>query len=294
MEIVDCRAKPGEDFQCPHCGARQSDGGCRDIAACLEALSTTEKNYAGEIANLLDESEQGPLRLLMASFEALELLNLGVAIISGSGQLLLANQVAERILHRRDGLEVTPLGALGTVRRSTPGLRDLIEQVLETPASGAGTPVAVLPVQRSSGKRPLTVVIRPAKGTARASGQGNAALLVFILDPETPLEGAGSELRELYGLTAAETRLAILLMEGLSLEECCAELGVRRSTVCTHLQRLFKKTGVQNQTQLVALLFKSLIPAGVRKAGGEVRSAVLQHAFASLLSDDGFSGPGKP
>ena len=67
-----------------------------------------------------------------------------------------------------------------------------------------------------------------------------------------------SELRELYGFTRAEARLANLLMEGNSLEKCCHQLGIGRTTACSHLQQLFKKTGVRRQSQLVSLLFKSV------------------------------------
>jgi hypothetical protein len=57
----------------------------------------------------------------------------------------------------------------------------------------------------------------------------------------------------------------MLLMQGDELEECCRELAIRRSTGCTHLKRLFKKTGVHRQSQLVTLLLKSI---GLAYLGG--------------------------
>jgi DNA-binding CsgD family transcriptional regulator len=73
------------------------------------------------------------------------------------------------------------------------------------------------------------------------------------------------ELRQLFGFSSMEARLAMLLIQGDELEECCQELGIRRSTGCTHLKRLFKKTGVHRQSQLVTLLLKSI---GLAYLGG--------------------------
>jgi DNA-binding CsgD family transcriptional regulator len=84
------------------------------------------------------------------------------------------------------------------------------------------------------------------------------ATLLFILDPEIPVETVEAELRQLYGLTSTEACLANLLMDGKALDECCTALGIRRSTARTHLQHLFEKLGVQRQSELVSLLLKSI------------------------------------
>jgi DNA-binding CsgD family transcriptional regulator len=66
------------------------------------------------------------------------------------------------------------------------------------------------------------------------------------------------DFRRLFGFTAVESLLANQLMEGKSLDESCGHLGIRRSTGCSHLRRMFKKTGVHQQSHLVALLLKSI------------------------------------
>ena len=84
------------------------------------------------------------------------------------------------------------------------------------------------------------------------------AALLFILDPAINVAAAESDLHELYGLTSSEARLANLLMEGKTLNECCDQLDIRRSTGRTHLQHLFEKVGAQRQSELVFLLLKSI------------------------------------
>jgi DNA-binding CsgD family transcriptional regulator len=47
-------------------------------------------------------------------------------------------------------------------------------------------------------------------------------------------------------------------MEGMALEDCGDELGIRRTTVRMHLRNIFAKTGARRQGELVALLLKSI------------------------------------
>jgi DNA-binding NarL/FixJ family response regulator len=57
-----------------------------------------------------------------------------------------------------------------------------------------------------------------------------------------------------YGLTAAETRLASMLMEGLALEQIATRLGVSRNTLRSQLRQIFRKTGTRRQAELVSRL----------------------------------------
>lgn len=203
-----------------------------------------------------NESNHRPHHLLMAGFEALDLVNIGLLVTSAAGQLLLANRTAEQILKTRDGLELTPTGVVRTSVKSTPSLGTLMEAVAK-PGSGAARD-SVLAVRRPSGKRPLTAVVRAVEGMPTNGDPMVPATLLFILDPEIAVETVEAELRQLYGFTAMEACLANLLMEGKALDECCNLLGIRRSTARTHLQHLFEKAGVQRQSELVSLLLKSI------------------------------------
>lgn len=277
-----------EDWACPNCAVTESKGGCKDPAACAQALAKAESEYAREITDLVDHASARSLPLLMAGFEALDLLNIGLVVTTGTGRLLLANRLAEQILETRDGLERTPDGMFQAMKGCCAGLSTLLQQAART-ANTAKQPRedAVVAVQRPSGKRSFTLLVRAVKRAAEREIKGGPSALVFILDPQLPVEAAEAELRQLFGLTSTEARLANLLMEGRTLDECCDQLRIRRSTGRTHLQHLFEKVGVQRQSELVSLLLKSIglvrIGNKDRKRNAGASGEGAQEAFLKMI-----------
>src|SRR5215510_9506247 len=56
--------------------------------------------------------------LLMAGLEALDLVNVALAVTNAEGNLLFANHTAEHVFECRDGLELTARKTIRTSRRS--------------------------------------------------------------------------------------------------------------------------------------------------------------------------------
>lgn len=63
-------------------------------------------------------------------------------------------------------------------------------------------------------------------------------------------------LRARFGLTGAETRIALKLLEGKTLKVAAQELGITYETVRCTLKGIFHKTGTRRQVQLVVLLLQ--------------------------------------
>lgn len=66
-----------------------------------------------------------------------------------------------------------------------------------------------------------------------------------------PLEGP---LDSIFGLTTAESRVALGLFEGKDASDVARELDISVTTVRTHIRRIFAKTDVRRQTELIRLL----------------------------------------
>jgi DNA-binding CsgD family transcriptional regulator len=84
-------------------------------------------------------------------------------------------------------------------------------------------------------------------------GAGKALVIVVNRHAEPSLESSGLFTR-LFGLTAAEARLALKLADGGGLKEAAAELQITHNTARTHLRHIFEKLDIDRQAQLVALL----------------------------------------
>lgn len=102
---------------------------------------------------------------------------------------------------------------------------------------------------------PVTLTLRRVHGPAPA--------LLAGVDDDTvhavaTLRTAAGELLESlarhYGLTPAELRTARHVLEGLPAERMAELMGIKLSTVRTHIGHLLAKTGARRQTELVARL----------------------------------------
>jgi DNA-binding CsgD family transcriptional regulator len=64
----------------------------------------------------------------------------------------------------------------------------------------------------------------------------------------------------LFGLSPAQARLARLIVDGKDLTEASGIVGISVTTARTHLQRIFERTGVHNQTAVVRVLLSAEAP----------------------------------
>ena len=63
-------------------------------------------------------------------------------------------------------------------------------------------------------------------------------------------------MRSQFGLTPAEAQLAINLCGGMDLKEVAETMHITFNTARTHLKRIFSKTHVSRQAELIRLLLQ--------------------------------------
>jgi DNA-binding CsgD family transcriptional regulator len=77
----------------------------------------------------------------------------------------------------------------------------------------------------------------------------------MTLMDQTGLEQpTANRLQRLFGLTAAEARLALEMMRGLRLREAAEALGIEMPMARSQMVSIFVETGTQHQNELVAFL----------------------------------------
>jgi DNA-binding CsgD family transcriptional regulator len=194
--------------------------------------------------------------------EAMDHLTIGLILLDANGHHILVNRSAQAILDQRDGLSLSHDGLRAGRPHLTAQLRALISASSQA-GSGHGLGAGgALSLPRASGKRALSVLVTPLSVGRYVLGRRVAAVAVFVTDPEEIVETPPESLRRLYGLTAAEARLACHLLGGETLHEAKDELGITTNTARTHLKRIFSKTGAQRQSELMQTLLRS--PAQIR------------------------------
>jgi DNA-binding CsgD family transcriptional regulator len=89
----------------------------------------------------------------------------------------------------------------------------------------------------------------------RRGGRYGAATLILFVHHATPQPGRASEaVGAFYKLTPSELRVLQTIVQTGGTPEVAQALGVGESTVRTHLQRVFSKTGTRRQADLVKLV----------------------------------------
>jgi DNA-binding CsgD family transcriptional regulator len=83
------------------------------------------------------------------------------------------------------------------------------------------------------------------------------AAVLMLIDPPAASVGTLTVLQRLFGLTAAEARVLALLLDDCRPREIAEELQISITTVRSHLQALFAKTGTRRQSELVALAWSA-------------------------------------
>lgn len=190
-----------------------------------------------------------------AALQALDRLDTGVLMVDGTGRVIQASSMAERLL--QDNAELAVIR--GRLALRPPALHDkllaLLQGAMDTARGRIAKPGAALSIPRPH-RMPLALEVAPLRPTSSAFGEQRPAVLVFIRDPEAPI--AVARLRELFGFTRTEGVVAAALGRGVSVEDIATNMGIGLATVRSHLKRVLAKTGTHRQAEAAALLARSV------------------------------------
>lgn len=194
--------------------------------------------------------------------DVVDQLAVGTIILDERGQVIRFNDAAAELLAGDKGLAIVD-GKLAVGNRQENQLfREVVEQVLEAHMRSEPTLVKAFRTEQAPGLMRLGMLIKPLPINSSPETRSHPSVAVFISDPEQRRSVPKHILSALFGFTPAESSLALLLANGLTLDEASAELGISRNTAKSHLSAIFAKTGVTRQTKLVQLILKSVAPMG--------------------------------
>lgn len=183
---------------------------------------------------------------------ALERSSLAFMFLDGDAGVLHTNAAGEALLTR--GKALCTLG--GRLTATDPGAaHDLAGLIAEAAAADwerrrAGT----LQITAPDGTAPCTVTATPLRFEQRSVFSHGSTILVQVTEaaPEPAINDAG--LAKLFGLTRAESRLALALYSGMTLRDAADRYEISINTARVQLGSVLSKTGTHRQVDLIRLL----------------------------------------
>lgn len=186
---------------------------------------------------------------LCAGLRSYDLLGVGLVVCDPEGHVVGSNSSANSLLKAADGLRLSDAGELCLARGDGPVTPKSLLEAIDR-ARVDQTDVAIL-VKRSGNKPAVTVIVKGAIPNARWS---SPFTLLLLIDPSLEQDSRTPVLQRRYGFSLEESRLANLLAEGLTLDECCDELAISNAKARHQLTGLLQKTGSHRESELIALL----------------------------------------
>lgn len=183
---------------------------------------------------------------------ALDRLSLALLLATANGHVTFANRASVALLSHRDGLRLGSHAGHGRLIFVDKELQQCFGSLLASPGGPHedARPIAGLRVPRPSGRPDY--VVQVARLGPPSPHENRAA--IFVTDPCEEHRLDAQLFESVYGLTAAELRIAEGLLGDQPLCEIARALNIRESTARSQLLSLFRKTRTSRQAQLVKLL----------------------------------------
>ncbi|MGK8203348.1 helix-turn-helix transcriptional regulator [Burkholderia cenocepacia] len=187
-------------------------------------------------------------------------LDVGTAIVDEDGRVIKHNRIAARLFDRQDGLCLRQQRLHASCPLDERRLQKALQAALEHFRAGALARIEATTLSRPDGAMPLSVLLRPlAPYRGAEDRQHRPAVAVFVRDPAASPHTSRDMLHRLFRLTPMETEIALLLVDGMTLDEAATATGITKNTARAHLRGIFAKTGATRQAVLVKMLLNSVV-----------------------------------
>ena len=237
------------------------------ITQILFLREQADSRYCADDASLLGRLIPGIQRAVRAgralrraqffhqiAFDALDAVPIGVAFVDATGEITAANRIARQIIEGENVRAYQETMRRADATAQLPRLRRAVSEAMGDLQETGGEAVSAFAVPRRPGLRPLTCLLAPLGASTEYNESDGPSAMLFIGDPDKPMEIDQRRLRQLYGLSRAEARVVALLAQGYKLDATAESLGLVYETVRKHLKQVFDKTGCDRQAELVRLL----------------------------------------
>jgi DNA-binding CsgD family transcriptional regulator len=181
--------------------------------------------------------------------DTLDGLGAGIFLVDPECHVVHANAAGQAMLDNDDFVRSLAGQLVARERQANHDLRETIANA----GVAMETLGAAIPLTAHDGERYVAHLL-PLKSVARGAGvPSKAVAAIFVRKVELDGQSYRGLVASAFGLTPAELRVLLAIVEGGGVPETSERLGVAETTVKTHLYRVFSKTGASRQADLVKL-----------------------------------------
>ena len=182
----------------------------------------------------------------------LNTLNVGVILLTGSCEVVLANSAAESIVASKGWLRVIDR----KLRCRPEETSELEYQVREAASNNIPDSECILHLSGSDSQDALLLTF-----TSLGSHEDRqVGVVCIVVDPNQNNPTNAELLKRLYPLTDAEAKIAAFLANGLDYSEIAHHRNVAVSTVRSYSKSIFKKLCVNSRAGVVRKVLAATIP----------------------------------
>ena len=184
--------------------------------------------------------------------ELLDAAGMGIVQLDAGGRIVAANDRIQDLQRAGDTL----FDEKGFLFARTPADNSELQSLLTHALPRYGTKGAggSMTIARAGGLPPLVVHVNPVGPPETDFAVWPVSVLVLVSDPAGGTSVAPDAAAAALGLTGMESRVAVLLAQGMSVREIVAATGRREFTIRTHVRNMFAKLGLSRQADLVRLV----------------------------------------
>lgn len=191
--------------------------------------------------------------------DVLDGLKCGIFLVDSVGRIVHVNAVGFGLLETGDVLRAVS----GRVVLSDPAADEILQDAVASPVAlpdggeaGRGVEgIIALSLLSRTSERYVAQILPLTFGARRRSGNRYAAVAaLFIRKAMLQTSSLSDMIGRAYKLTPTELRVLLAIVEVGGVPEVAEALGIAVTTVKTHLGRLFEKTDVDRQADLVKMV----------------------------------------
>ncbi|WP_298874601.1 helix-turn-helix transcriptional regulator [uncultured Bradyrhizobium sp.] len=189
----------------------------------------------------------------MALADVVDRLSAGVILLDAACNIVHSNPAAVAILKTDDVLRSVNGRLLARTPDANAALRNVFRDEAEVVAAAAAGRSIQLTASDGSHHIAHVIALPSLLREGIAGRAGGAIGALFVWKAQLDARACTGLIDRTFGLTPAELRVLQCIIEVGGVPETAAALGIAETTVKTHLHRVFAKTGVSRQAELVKL-----------------------------------------